>query len=943
MTPDRWSRLDTLFHAVLGLAPERRAAFLEESCGDDPSLRQELESLLALNPDASSFLETPALYQNLGAIRPPLQRDDRGSVPTSAPEIESFEILSLLGEGGMGLVYEAEQQNPRRKVALKVVRAGWGFDDYQTKLFHREVQALARLRHPGIAAIYQAGRSRDGRHYFAMELIRGQPLGDFVRSRQLPIRDRLALFLKVCDAVNYAHQHGVIHRDLKPSNIMIDSEGVPKVLDFGLARVTDSDVAATTVRTDLGRIQGTLAYMSPEQALGDPGKIDLRSDVYSLGVICYELLTGQLPYQVSRAPIPQALRIILEHPPCKPSTILRSLRGDLETIALKALEKDPERRYQHTTTLAEDLQRFLAHQPILARRTPPTQRMWRWCRRNPALAAVTGLAVAVFLLGFAGITWQWQVSRQNADLAEKNFQKARDAVDQMLTEVGEQSLENVPHMTPVRKALLEKALSFYLDLAGQRSDDPDLRLEIGRAWQRVADITRILGDLDRSRAAHGQAVAVLDELSSQFPNVPEYRRNLAGALFSLGVLLKNEIEDKAEALKAYRRAIDLRATLVAEFPNVPAYRRELAHNYTDLGLVLGDLDHHDESVAELRQGLALRQQLADEFPAAPVYREDLAHAHHWLGSVLMKTNKLQEAEEHFRACMTIREAALAEPAAPAELRADLAHIQMYLGQVLMKMGRAEEAAEEFFRGVANGERMIEGFPNIPEYRKHLAVNLGYLSEALVSLGRLKPAEQAIQNSIIQTQYLVSNFPDSSVYRRGLAWRHYHLAEVLFQADKREEARSQFEQAFADFEEVITRFPKNAQANAQLGWVLLACPDPQLRDPHRAATLIEKAIELKPHSPDLQQNLGYAYCCSGRWKDAADALSTAPKDGYTWFILAMVQSKLGNKDQARLLYDEAIAWTDENGPLDDNLKRLRAEAQQLSCPPTANGPLHAASE
>lgn len=325
------------------------------------------------------------------------------STPLTPPlpaRIGSYIVHRRLGEGGMGIVYEGEQENPKRLVALKLIRGGRHVDEYRIRLFEREAQTLGRLKHPAIAAIYHGGRTDDGEPYFAMELVHGIPLAQHAREHKLPLRERLKLFREVCQAINYAHQRGVIHRDLKPSNILVDSDGQPKILDFGLARITDPEAQLATTLHDLGRVMGTLPYMSPEEARGNPDEIDVRADVYSLGVILYELLTDQLPYLVRRAALPEAVRVICEEVPRRPSVQDRSLRGDIDTIAMKALEKQPIRRYQSAAALAEDIERFLSDQPILARRAGAVYHIRKFIVRNRlaflgAAAVVTALVTVV--------------------------------------------------------------------------------------------------------------------------------------------------------------------------------------------------------------------------------------------------------------------------------------------------------------------------------------------------------------------------------------------------------------------------------------------------------------------------------------------------------------------------------------------------------------------
>lgn len=340
----------------------------------------------------------------------------RGLPPQSARPLPAaigrYRVIRLLGEGGMGTVYEAEQDHPRRLVAIKVLKTGTLGPDLRWR-FEHETQALGRLRHPGIAQIYEAGTAdtaSGSQPYFAMELIHGEPLLQYAEAHRLNARQRLEIMVNICEAVQHAHQCGIIHRDLKPSNILVEESGHPKILDLGVARITDSDAQATQ-QTDLGQLVGTLAYMSPEQVLADPLALDTRSDVYALGVILFELLAGRLPYKISKQ-LPEAVQTIREEDPTRLSSISRSYRGDIETIVGKALEKDKTRRYASAADLAADIHRYLHDEPITARPPNTTYQLQKFARRNKAL--VSGVA-AVFLVLVAGIvasTWEAMRARQ---------------------------------------------------------------------------------------------------------------------------------------------------------------------------------------------------------------------------------------------------------------------------------------------------------------------------------------------------------------------------------------------------------------------------------------------------------------------------------------------------------------------------------------------------
>ncbi len=469
-TPE--DRARELFFAVIDIPAQRRADFLSERCGSDARLRAEVESLLAQDEGSGEFMDAPVLTPRIA---------DTVSLDIGkrfGQLIGRYRVVRVLGEGGMGSVFLAEQDKPTRLVALKVIRPGVASAKLLRR-FEHEAQVLGRLQHPGIAQIYEAGTADTGegaQPYFVMEYVRGRSLMEYAQGSQLGTRQRLELLAKICDAVQHAHQKGIIHRDLKPGNILVTEEGQPKILDFGVARATDADIQATTIQTDVGQLVGTIPYMSPEQAGGDVTELDTRSDVYALGVLGYELLAGRLPYDLSKKMIHEAVRVIREDDPTPLSSIDRVFRGDVETIIAKALQKERTRRYQSASDLAGDIRRYLSDQPIVARPPSLTYQLRMFARRNTLLVGAIGTITLVLVAGIVGTTWglvQANESRRDAERQADRATRTSRFLSEMLSMASPYTSAGGPDTKVVE--LLDEA---GRRLASSFAEEPEIEAEI---------------------------------------------------------------------------------------------------------------------------------------------------------------------------------------------------------------------------------------------------------------------------------------------------------------------------------------------------------------------------------------------------------------------------------------------------------------------------------
>ena len=635
---------------------------------------------------------------------------------TPLPEsIGKYRILSEIGEGGMGTVYEAEQDSPRRKVALKVIKAGV----VSRNLLHRfeiEAQILGKLDHPGIATIFEAGTFDEGhgkQPFFAMEFVQGKLLTDYANKHKLGTRDRLGLLAKIADAVQHAHQKGVIHRDLKPGNILVNNEGQIKILDFGVARATDADIQTTTMQTDIGQLIGTIPYMSPEQASGNPDDLDTRSDVYAIGVIAYELLTGQMPYDLNQMMIHEAVRVIREDEPRALSSINNTFRGDVEIIVGKALVKEKERRYQSASDLSSDIERYLNNEPIEARPPSTWYHLRKFSRRNKALVAGIAAVLVVSVVGaLISINFAMGEAEQKR-IAIDNAEQAREAQQAAETARAEES-KRADELQQVADFQSEQLSSIDAALMGTRLRESiiDAAPEDSKALltENLSGINFTNIGLESMQAnVFEPAIAAID---TQFKDQPlvqtQLLQTVANTLIELGLL--------DLAANTQRQALTIRrAVLGNDHPSTLA-------SINNMGLVLVSQGKLNEAEQYHREGLeSSRRILGNEDPGTLLSINNF-------GTLLHRQGKLDEAEPYYREALASSRRILGDED-PDTLR-----MISNMGALLRSQGKLDEA-ELFTHEALENCRRVFGDEHLVTLG---AMNdLGYL---LRSQGKLDEAE-----------------------------------------------------------------------------------------------------------------------------------------------------------------------------------------------------------
>jgi len=804
-------------------------------------------------------------------------REDKPGDP-----IARYRLIAPLGEGGFGVVWTAEQTEPiHRELALKLIKRGMDSLEIIAR-FEAESQALAMMDHPNIAAVLDAGTTPDGRPWFGMELVKGTPLTNYCDARKLGIRERIELFIPVCKAVQHAHQKAILHRDLKPSNILVaevDGKPVPKVIDFGIAKALGTPcealLQASLLQTRAGAVMGTLQYMSPEQA-GSVPDVDTRSDIYSLGVILYELLTGTTPVSRSEEQThayDELLRRIRSEEAAKPSTRLpaalpettaiaarrgteparlrRTLRGDLDWIVLKALEKDRRRRYETATALAADLRRYLDREPISAAAPTWPYRFSKFARRQRVAFITIGLVSAALVTGSAVSLWQAAEARIARIAAEKsrgeahaNFLKARDAVEKYLTRVTDHPRLNESDFQSLRKELLETAMPFYEDLAKTGSSDPGVCSDQAWALGKLADLYQSLGEKSKAEAAFRQVLQIDERLVADFPENPAYREALA--------LHCNNYSSSAppqDAPAIVSRGEEIMAGLVAEFPGNPQYRMNHAALLLNLGYVLVNAGRSDEAADAFDRSLEIGRKLVSAYPSEPDYLAQFAASQANLAGFRSRQGDLATGEELYRNCIASFERIVAGRPADHGSRAILATQCHHIGDLLSAQGRDGEAVPLFERSVEINRGVSGEFPSIALYQHGLASALHNLGEVLVKLDRTEEAEHRYREAGVNFGKLRARLPDDPQWAAFEGAAYDRLAILKQESGNWQAARQLHEQAIAGHRQALAIKPEEASFREALRHQLAkhASTCIEMRDPAPAFASIRESARLLPEN------------------------------------------------------------------------------------------------
>ncbi len=778
MTDPRWIRVEELFHQAMALPPEQRRQFLALQCPNEPRILDAVLQLLNVSPEADRRFEQP--------IDPPAFLLDPKSPSPSVSSLQGsllgpWRLLKPLATGGMGAVWIAERADGQFTMAAAVKLLRQGFDtDEARRRFMAERQILASLQHPSIARLLDGGISRDGMPYLVMELIDGRPLNSHCAALQLDVNARIALVRKVCEAVRFAHSRLVVHRDLKPQNILVTAKGEVKLLDFGIAKLLDQ--ASASDQTSATGVMLTPRYASPEQVLGLP--VTVQSDVYSLGVILYELLTGLSPYSSTQHTAAEWMHTINNEecpPPSRKVTnpsLARALAGDLDSIAQKALEKNPADRYRSVEELDSDLARYLSGQPVTARPQTLAYRARKFVRRHALPVAASVSALLLLLTAFAITLYQYRVASSERETAQRRFTQARELARLSLFDLYD-VVQQIPGSTAAQRLLVSKTLEHYKRLAGQSQGDPELLAEVASGYSRLGDLQGNpympnIGDPPAAIETYRQGLALLASIpAGKGPAHLELAR--ARLLGSLGdvVSLSGSVQD---SIKYLRQAESILLAAREASPRDPSIQAELCSRRESIadrlaGVGTGSAVDEAEAIRVYESARAgwIEMLTWPNLPADTRARASRADA-----VVLMKLGNVDMAHERYsQAVARYRDARTAISKLDRATRSSLTTIRTQImilkgeGYALLWSGKPLEALPIVSEGLALSRQLLAGDPHNEQHQSGLMTLLSAHGDTLSGLGRRAEAAASWREAEQIGAALLARNPSNAVAKSRL--------------------------------------------------------------------------------------------------------------------------------------------------------------------------------
>ncbi len=848
--------------------------------------------------------------------------------------IDGYEVVRELRRGGQGVVFEARQEHTKRKVAIKVLLEGAYASASARRRFEREIELAAQLKHSHIVTVFHSGLTPDGRQYCVMDYVDGQPLDRHVRTARLTLDDTLELFATVCEAVAFAHQRGIIHRDLKPSNILVDAVGTPRILDFGLAKQLHG--ASDTYTSQSGQVFGTLPYISPEQTRGRPDEIDTRTDVYSLGVILYQLLTGQFPYPVDDQFV-DVIRHITDTPPAPPSRVWTGTTGvttghgrrtsltrcpideEVQTIVFKALAKEPERRYQSVRELAGDLRHYLAGEPIAAKRDSRWYVLQKTVRRYKVRFAVAATIILVTLGSTVALSIMYskqtrlledvEKERNRAvdaeDRAERRFDQVRELAGVFIFDFHDE-IQHLKGATPARELLVTTALAYLDALAADASDDPGLLHELAVAYMKVGDVqgqpgAPNLGDSAGAITSYEKGLGIFQMLCGLNRDTVEYKRGLADCHNKLGMLKSNFYQTGA-ARDHYERAFEVYTDLVERDPREVDSRRGFARGHMNLGDVQLATGQATEALVSYECALRIREELAAELPTQAVLQRELALSFGRIGDTLRRLGDHAAALENRRRSLDISEALAQSNPDDAQAQRDLAEDIRAVGDALRGTGEFAEALTHYQRSLGIRADLARADPLNAEAQRDLALGYNRVGGMQRYIGDISAALATYQGGLQIVEAWAAAHPDDVRPRKALRVYHTTIGDCYAAQEHWPEALDQCERALEIATKLAAADPQSVQAQRDLSvcyhrsgdaYAALEQVPEALTSYSRCLEIRERLAEVDPRDVMFQRNLAEVRYSLGKLHaaigaDTARALTERLghwRQARTWFQLA----------------------------------------------------------